>query len=170
MNVLAMYFIFIFNIITIFNILVAQEQDFDKKHVRDLERLKWEVVKKNIEAAVARGEINPNKAEEHFSFYRKREEIDLIPRHNKVLDNHFKNLGVEDLDIVRDDLLNEGIEEYQMEAVLGGILRLTKAIKSDSQKVNRYPRMKSYFRDRLSLNKTHVNYIMKYSKNLAGIN
>ena len=165
-----MYFIVIFNILAIFTILIAQEQDFDKNHVRDLERLKWEVVKKNIEAAVARGEIIPNKAEEHYSFYRKREEIDLIPRHNTVLDNHFKNLGVEDLDIVRDDLLNEGIEEYQIEAVLGGILQLIKAIKSDSYNVNTYPRLETYFRDRLALKNSQVKYIMQYSNNLAGFN
>ena len=165
-----MNFRFIIRIFSILFVLSAQEKDFNKNHDLDLERLKWEVVKKNIEAAVTRGEIKPDKAVEHYNFYRKKEEIDLIPRDNMVLDYHFKKLGIEDLTTVKDDLLQKGIEESQIEATLGGILRLIKAIKSDSQNVNTYPRLEAYFRDRLSLKKSQVKYIMRYSKNLAGLN
>ena len=165
-----MNFRFILKIFSIFVVLSAQEKDFNKNHDLDLERLKWEVVKKNIEAAVTRGEINPDKAVEHYNFYRKKEEIDLIPRDNMVLDYHFKKLGIEDLTTVKDDLLQKGIEESQIEATLGGILRLIKAIKSDNQNINTYPRLEAYFRDRLSLKNSQVKYIMEYSKNLAVLN
>lgn len=165
-----MNFRFIIRIFSILVVLSAQEKDFNKNHDLDLERLKWEVVKKNIEAAVTRGEINPDKAVEHYNFYRKKEEIDLIPRDNMVLDYHFKKLGIEDLTTVKDDLLQKGIEESQIEATLGGILRLIKAIKSDNQNINTYPRLEAYFRDRLSLKNSQVKYIMEYSKNLAVLN
>lgn len=164
-----MNFRFIINIFSFTLIVNAQEQDFNTKHARDVERFKWEVVKKNIEAAVHRGEINPNKAQEHYNFYRKKEEIDLIPRNNTVLENHFKKLGLEDLNIIKDQLVNQGITENQLEAVLGGILCLTNAIKSDNQNFNMYPRLEAYFRERLSLKNSQVKYIMKYSKNLAGV-
>ena len=165
-----MNFRFTLKIFSIFVVLSAQEKDFNKNHDLDLERLKWEVVKKNIEEAVARGEISPDKAVDHYSFYRNREEIDLIPRDNVVLEYHFKKLGIEDLTTIKDDLLQKGIEESQIEATLGGILRLVKSIKSDSQNVSTYPRLEAYFRDRLSLKNSQVKYIMEYSKNLAGLN
>ena len=165
-----MNFRFILKIFSIFVVLSAQEKDFNKNQDLDLERLKWEVVKKNIEAAVTRGEINPDKAVEHYNFYRKKEEIDLIPRDNMVLEYHFKKLGIQDLTTVKDDLLQKGIEESQIEATLGGILRLVKSIKSDSQNVSTYPRLEAYFRERLSLKNSQVKYIMEYSENLAGLN
>ena len=165
-----MNFRFILKIFSIFVVLSAQEKDFNNNHDLDLERLKWEVVKKNIEDAVARGEISPDKAVDHYNFYRNREEIDLIPRDNVVLQHHFKKLGIEDLTTIKDDLLQKGIEESQIEATLGGILRLVKSIKSDSQNVSTYPRLEAYFRERLSLKNSQVKYIMEYSENLAGLN
>ncbi len=165
-----MNFRFILKIFSIFVVLSAQEKDFNNNHDLDLERLKWEVVKKNIEDAVARGEISPDKAVDHYNFYRNREEIDLIPRDNVVLEHHFKKLGIEDLTTIKDDLLQKGIEESQIEATLGGILRLVKSIKSDSQNVSTYPRLEAYFRERLSLKNSQVKYIMEYSENLAGLN
>ena len=165
-----MNFRFILKIFSIFVVLSAQEKDFNKNHDLELERLKWEVVKKNIEDAVARGEISPDKAVDHYNFYRNREEIDLIPRDNVVLEYHFKKLGIEDLTTIKDDLLQKGIEESQIEATLGGILRLVKSIKSDSQNVSTYPRLEAYFRERLSLKNSQVKYIMEYSENLAGLN
>ena len=165
-----MNFRFILKIFSIFVVLSAQEKDFNNNHDLDLERLKWEVVKKNIEGAVARGEISPDKAVDHYNFYRNREEIDLIPRDNVVLEHHFKKLGIEDLTTIKDDLLQKGIEESQIEATLGGILRLVKSIKSDSQNVSTYPRLEAYFRERLSLKNSQVKYIMEYSENLAGLN
>tara|TARA_Y100000591_G_scaffold288271_1_gene272386 strand:- start:3042 stop:3539 length:498 start_codon:yes stop_codon:yes gene_type:complete len=165
-----MNFRFILKIFSIFVVLSAQEKDFNKNHDLELERLKWEVVKKNIEDAVARGEISPDKAVDHYNFYRNREEIDLIPRDNVVLEHHFKKLGIEDLTTIKDDLLQKGIEESQIEATLGGILRLVKSIKSDSQNVSTYPRLEAYFRERLSLKNSQVKYIMEYSENLAGLN
>ena len=165
-----MNFRFILKIFSIFVVLSAQEKDFNNNHDLDLERLKWEVVKKNIEDAVARGEISPDKAVDHYNFYRNREEIDLIPRDNVVLEYHFKKLGIEDLTTIKDDLLQKGIEESQIEATLGGILRLVKSIKSDSQNVSTYPRLEAYFRERLSLKNSQVKYIMEYSENLAGLN
>ena len=41
-----MNFRFIIKIFSIFVVLSAQEKDFSKNHDLDLERLKWEVVKK----------------------------------------------------------------------------------------------------------------------------
>ena len=87
-----------------------------------------------------------------------------------VLEYHFKKLGIEDLTTIKDDLLQKGIEESQIEATLGGILRLVKSIKSDSQNVSTYPRLEAYFRERLSLKNSQVKYIMEYSENLAGLN
>ena len=85
------------------------------------------------------------------------------------LENSWNTILVEYLNIIKDQLVNQGITENQLEAVLGGILCLTNAIKSDNQNFNMYPRLEVYFRERLSLKNSQVKYIMKYSKNLAGV-
>ena len=150
-------------------ILNAQRKDFNTNHDHDVERFKWEIVKKNIEAAVYRGEIKPEKAQEHYNFYRQKEEINLIPRKDTVLENHFKKLGIEDIKIIKNQLVQKGIGEDKLDAVLGGILRLTNMFKSDNEVFEMYPRMESYFKTRLSLSNAQVQYIIKYSKKLAGI-
>ena len=66
-------------------------------------------------------------------------------------------------------MVQKGIGEDKLDAVLGGILRLTNMFKSDNEVFEMYPRMESYFKTRLSLSNAQVQYIIKYSKKLAGI-
>ena len=54
-----------------------------------------------------------------------------------------------------------------MDAVLGGLLRIAHSAKKEGINFNINPKMKSYFQDRLALNKSQINYLHDLAKNLS---
>ncbi len=145
--------------------LNAQGQFSDKEN--DNKRLKWEQIKKKIEAAVERGEIKPDKAKDHYQYYREREMAASNRKKDIVLENNFKRIGIDNLNKLKNELLDQDIALSQLDAVLGGMLRLIYAAKSDKENFGMNPRIEAYFKDRLDLTDAQVKYIIVFANKIA---
>ena len=129
----------------------------------------WDEFMIRTEAEVSKGSISRSDANNLYSGYRNkygrrdyRQEI-----HDEVLQSHFKKLGVKNLGYIKNNLFDIGISPNKMDAVLGGLLRIAHSAKKEGINFNINPKMKSYFQDRLALNKSQINYLHDLAKNLS---
>ncbi len=141
-------------------VLLAQNS-LEKSRVED--RDIWEGFQKRIEAAVERGEITPEQARERYVGFRRRMgqrndenlgrgRMNLNrPEQNTELAAHFKKLGISDLHRIKNSLLENGITDSQLDAVLRGMVKLIHGVKTDGENFEMNPRIQAYFQDRISL-------------------
>ncbi|MDC0881277.1 hypothetical protein OAP57_00800, partial [bacterium] len=61
---------------------------------------------------------------------------------------------------LKNKLFDAGIKTEKLDSVLGGLLKMTNSVKKEGRKFKINDRMKSYFIDRLNLNKKQVNYLI----------
>ena len=61
---------------------------------------------------------------------------------------------------LKNKLFDAGIKTEELDSVLGGLLRITHSVKVEGKNFKMNDRMKSYFRDRLNLDKKQVNYLI----------
>jgi len=86
---------------------------------------------------------------------------------NAKLEEHYKDLGVNNIDRIKKGLLNNGISESQLDPVLRGMIRLIKSAKVDGQSSEMNPRMKIYFEHRVGLNQKQIQNVMDMSVRIA---
>ena len=139
----------------------------------------WEGFQRRIEIAVEQGLITPEQARERYAGFRKRMEhrngenlgsgrMNLNRREqNTELAAHFKKLGISDLNRIKNGLLDNGITDSQLDAVLGGMVRLIHGFNADVEDFEMNPRLQVYFQDRIGLNQEQVLYVMDASVKIA---
>jgi len=139
----------------------------------------WEGFQRRIEIAVEQGLITPEQARERYAGFRKRMEhrndenlgsgrMNLNKREqNTELAARFKKLGISDLNRIKSGLLNHGITYSQLDAVLGGMVRLIHGSKADGKDFEMNPRIQAYFQDSIGLNQEQVLYVMDASVKIA---
>ena len=86
---------------------------------------------------------------------------------NTKLEEHYEDLGINNLDHIKKGLLNNGISESQLDPVLRGMIRLIKIAKVDGQSSKMNPRMKIYFERRVGLNQEQIQNVMDMSVRIA---
>ena len=86
---------------------------------------------------------------------------------NTELEKHYNRLGVNNLDRIKKGLLNNGITDNQLDAVLRGMIRLIQGAKADGNNFEMNPRMQIYFQDRIGLNQEQVQHVMDSSVRIA---
>ena len=149
-------------------ILTAQSTVVGKSHVED--RARWEGLRERIEIAVERGELTREEADERYARYRAKLTGTRTERRDPIMENHYEKLGISDLGLIKNGLLDQGIPASQLDAVLGGMLRLVHAAKIDGENFKMNPRIEIYFKDRLGLTDTQTEYVMGYSRRIAAGN
>jgi len=135
----------------------------------------WEGFQRRIEIAVEQGLITPEQARERYAGFRKKMEhrndenlgvgrmnINKLEE-NTELEKHYNRLGVNNLDRIKKGLLNNGITDNQLDAVLRGMIRLIQGAKADGNNFEMNPRMQIYFQDRIGLNQEQVQHVMDVS-------
>ena len=123
-------------------------------------------VRERIETAVEQGLITREQADERYSEFRKRMNINKLEQ-NTELEKHYNKLGVNNLDRIKKGLLNYGITDNQLDAVLRGMIRLIHGVKADGNNFEMNPRMQIYFQDRIGLNQEQVQHVMDSSVRIA---
>jgi hypothetical protein len=156
--------------------LLAQNSS-EKVGVED--RDKWAGVRERIETAVEQGLITREQADERYAEFRRkigqrndenlgRERMNLNRREqNTELVAHFKKLDINNLNRIKKGLLDNGITDSQLDAVLRGMIRLIHGAKADGNNFEMNPRIQTYFQDRIGLNQEQVQYVMDLSLRIA---
>mgnify|MGYP004293645739 FL=1 len=130
-------------------------------------REKWKILRQKTERDVDKGEISREDADKKYSRFRSHMLGKKAERKDPVLENHFKKFGIDDIDQLKNHLLDKHIPIDKLDAVLGGMLRLVHYFKSEgnNQKIN--PRLEAYFKGRLGLTSYHTTQVYKTAKNIA---
>ena len=130
-------------------------------------REKWKILRQKTEIEVDKGEISREDADKKYSRFRSHLLGKKAERKDPVLENHFKKFGIDDIDQLKNHLLDKHIPIDKLDAVLGGMLRLIHYFKSDenNQKIN--PRLEAYFKGRLGLTSYHTTQVYKTARNIA---
>jgi len=134
--------------------------------------LETAAVRDRIETAVDQGLITREQADKRYAKYKEklRRGHDLNqnkPEKNTELVAHFKKLGINNLNRIKKDLMNNGISENQLDAVLGGMIRLIHGAKAKKNNPQISMRMKTYFQDKIGLNPKQIEYVMAISARIA---
>ena len=130
-------------------------------------REKWKILRQKTERDVDKGEISRGDADKKYSRFRSHLLGKKAERKDPVLENYFKKFGIDDIDQLKNHLLDKHIPIDKLDAVLGGMLRLVHYFKSEgnNQKIN--PRLEAYFKGRLGLTSYHTTQVYKTAKNIA---
>ena len=80
---------------------------------------------------------------------------------------HYEKLGLKDLNRIKNGLMKIGISDAQLDAVLGGMLRVIYVAKSEGDNFELNPRIQAYFQDRIGLDKDQIQYIKDISIRIA---
>ena len=148
-------------------LLIAQRSSSVRGQSPDM--IEWVKLREKIEKAVERGDITREDADKTYSQYRSRMSGIKHVRQDPVIENHFKDLGVDDLNELKNEMLDEGIPGPQLDAVLGGMLRLVHAARTDSANFKMNPRIEAYFKDRLELADPQIDYLMDVARRIADL-
>ena len=124
---------------------------------------------KRIENSVRNGEMTRREADTRYVYYLQNN-LNRLKKKESVIKSNFQEVGVYDLDKIRNEMLIMDFPIGKIEPSLGGMLRVIHAMKKAKNKYKISPRLKAYFRERLELESYHIDYIMKKSKKIAKIN
>jgi len=162
------FYIKVTRVIVVFFPLMLNAQDSlltqnDKLSKRE----KWKILRQKTERDVDKGEISREDADKKYSRFRSHLLGKKAERKDPVLENHFKKFGIDDIDQLKNHLLDKHIPIDKLDAVLGGMLRLVHYFKSEgnNQKIN--PRLETYFKGRLGLTSYHTTQVYKTAKKIA---
>tara|TARA_B100001250_G_scaffold25705_2_gene21285 strand:- start:2424 stop:2903 length:480 start_codon:yes stop_codon:yes gene_type:complete len=146
-------------IISITSLLISQNQP--KTNLTDNEG-GYKDHARRIEAAVESGKISRDQASQRYRYLENRLRSNGVrgPRSNDI-SNHFKILGINDLGKIKENLLQNGIDELKLEAVLGGMIRVVHEMKKKQNKVFLNTRLTKYFKEDCGLNSDQVDYVRK---------
>ena len=162
------FYIKVTRVIVVFFPLMLNAQDSlltqnDKLSKRE----KWKILRQKTERDVDKGEISREDADKKYSRFRSHMLGKKAERKDPVLENHFKKFGIDDIDQLKNHLLDKHIPIDKLDAVLGGMLRLVHYFKSEgnNQKIN--PRLEAYFKGRLGLTSYHTTQVYKTARSIA---
>ena len=162
------FYIKVTRVIVVFFPLMLNAQDSllsqnDKLSKREM----WKILRQKTERDVDKGEISREDADKKYSRFRSHLLGKKAERKDPILENHFKKFGIDDIDQLKNHLLDKHIPIDKLDAVLGGMLRLVHYFKSEgnNQKIN--PRLEAYFKGRLGLTSYHTTQVYKTAKNIA---
>ena len=162
------FYIKITRVIVVFSPLMLNAQDpLLSQNDKLSKREKWKILRQKTEVEVDKGEISREDADKKYSRFRSHLLGKKAERKDPVLENHFKKFGIDDIDQLKNHLLDKHIPIDKLDAVLGGMLRLIHYFKSDenNQKIN--PRLEAYFKGRLGLTSYHTTQVYKTARNIA---
>ena len=162
------FYIKVTRVIVVFFPLMLNAQDsLLSQNDKLSKREKWKILRQKTERDVDKGEISREDADKKYSRFRSHLLGKKAERKDPVLENHFKKFGIDDIDQLKNHLLDKHIPIDKLDAVLGGMLRLVHYFKSEgnNQKIN--PRLEAYFRGRLGLTSYHTTQVYKTAKNIA---
>ena len=162
------FYIKVTRVIVVFFPLMLNAQDsLLSQNDKLSKREKWKILRQKTERDVDKGEISRGDADKKYSRFRSHLLGKKAERKDPVLENHFKKFGIDDIDQLKNHLLDKHIPIDKLDAVLGGMLRLVHYFKSEgnNQKIN--PRLEAYFKGRLGLTSYHTTQVYKTAKNIA---
>ena len=162
------FYIKVTRVIVVFFPLMLNAQDsLLSQNDKLSKREKWKILRQKTERDVDKGEISREDADKKYSRFRSHLLRKKAERKDPVLENHFKKFGIDDIDQLKNHLLDKHIPIDKLDAVLGGMLRLVHYFKSEgnNQKIN--PRLEAYFKGRLGLTSYHTTQVYKTAKNIA---
>ena len=162
------FYIKVTRVIVVFFPLMLNAQDsLLSQNDKLSKREKWKILRQKTERDVDKGEISREDADKKYSRFRSHLLGKKAERKDPVLENHFKKFGIDDIDQLKNHLLDKHIPVDKLDAVLGGMLRLVHYFKSEgnNQKIN--PRLEAYFKGRLGLTSYHTTQVYKTAKNIA---
>ena len=162
------FYITVTRVIEVFFPLMLNAQDpLLSQNDKLSKREKWKILRQKTEVEVEKGEISREDADKKYSRFRSHLLGKKAERKDPVLENHFKKFGIDDIDQLKNHLLDKHIPIDKLDAVLGGMLRLIHYFKSDenNQKIN--PRLEAYFKGRLGLTSYHTTQVYKTARNIA---
>ena len=162
------FYIKVTRVIVVFFPLMLNAQDsLLSQNDKLSKREKWKILRQKTERDVDKGEISRKDADKKYSRFRSHLLGKKAERKDPVLENHFKKFGIDDIDQLKNHLLDKHIPIDKLDAVLGGMLRLVHYFKSEgnNQKIN--PRLEAYFKGRLGLTSYHTTQVYKTAKNIA---
>ena len=162
------FYIKITRVIVVFFPLILNAQDsLLNQNDKLSKREKWKILRQKTERDVDKGEISREDADKKYSRFRSHMLGKKAERKDPVLENHFKKFGIDDIDQLKNHLLDKHIPIDKLDAVLGGMLRLVHYFKSEgnNQKIN--PRLETYFKGRLGLTSYHTTQVYKTAKKIA---
>ena len=162
------FYIKVTRVIVVFFPLMLNAQDpLLSQNDKLSKREKWKILRQKTEIEVDKGEISREDADKKYSRFRSHMLGKKAERKDPVLENHFKKFGIDDIDQLKNHLLDKHIPIDKLDAVLGGMLRLIHYFKSDenNQKIN--PRLEAYFKGRLGLTSYHTTQVYKTARNIA---
>ena len=162
------FYIKVTRVIVVFFPLMLNAQDpLLSQNDKLSKREKWKILRQKTEVEVEKGEISREDADKKYSRFRSHLLGKKAERKDPVLENHFKKFGIDDIDQLKNHLLDKHIPINKLDAVLGGMLRLIHYFKSDenNQKIN--PRLEAYFKGRLGLTSYHTTQVYKTARNIA---
>ena len=162
------FYIKVTRVIVVFFPLMLNAQDpLLSQNDKLSKREKWKILRQKTEIGVDKGEISREDADKKYSRFRSHLLGKKAERKDPVLENHFKKFGIDDIDQLKNHLLDKHIPIDKLDAVLGGMLRLVHYFKSEgnNQKIN--PRLETYFKGRLGLTSYHTTQVYKTAKKIA---
>lgn len=162
------FYIKVTRVIVVFFPLMLNAQDpLLSQNDKLSKREKWKILRQKTEVEVEKGEISREDADKKYSRFRSHLLGKKAERKDPVLENHFKKFGIDNIDQLKNHLLDKHIPIDKLDAVLGGMLRLIHYFKSDenNQKIN--PRLEAYFKGRLGLTSYHTTQVYKTARNIA---
>ena len=162
------FYIKITRVIVVFSPLILNGQDsLLSQNDKLSKREKWKILRQKTERDVDRGEISREEADNKYSRFRSHLLGKRAERKDPVLENHFKKIGIDNIDQLKNHLMDKHIPIDKLDAALGGMLRLVHYFKSEgnNQKIN--PRLEAYFKGRLGLTSYQTNQVYKTARNIA---
>ena len=154
-------------IVVFFPLMLIAQDSLLSQNDKLSKREKWKILRQKTERDVDKGEISREDADKKYSRFRSHMLGKKAERKDPVLENHFKKFGIDDIDQLKNHLLDKHIPIDKLDAVLGGMLRLVHYFKSEgnNQKIN--PRLETYFKGRLGLTSYHTTQVYKTAKKIA---
>ena len=141
-------------------LVIVAQNSLENSRIED--RAIWEGFQRRIEGAVERGEMTQEQARESYAGFRRR----MAMRDTDIV-GHYEKLGIKDLNRIKNALMKNGISDNQIDAVLGGMLRVIHAAKSEGDNFEMNPRVQSYFQDRIGLTQDQTQYVKDISIRIA---
>ena len=143
-----------------FPLVIMAQNSLEKSRIED--RTIWEGFQRRIEGAVERGEMTQEQARESYAGFKRR----MAMRDTDIV-GHYEKLGIKDLNRIKNALMKNGISNSQLDAVLGGMLRVIHAAKSEGDNFEMNPRVQAYFQDRIGLTQDQTQYVKDISIRIA---
>ena len=162
------FYIKVTRVIVVFFPLMLNAQDpLLSQNDKLSKREKWKILRLKTERDVDKSEISRGDADKKYSRFRSHLLGKKAERKDPVLENHFKQFGIDDIDQLKNQLLDKHIPIDKLDAVLGGMLRLVHYFKSEGNNQKMNPRLEAYFKGRLGLTSHHTTQVYKTARDIA---